>query len=239
MTQPNTVAIFVGSTGPYATYLPPFIKSAEKFLFPWIKKRYIVFTDLKSHDFGENVIFVPTEHKQWPWFVMRKYEFILEQENLWDDCDYCMLLNVNIEFKKPIPWEHLLPDETQDIACLTFGWHKPHKLPVERRPEYHCCIPKSVKLSDYWQSGFFIATAAVMKTLCSDLAPVMKEDREKGLIAIWHDESYLNHWLIGKKIKLISRDYCMPEDYSNWKKIKTSYAVLRNKRHEEFGKYKA
>lgn len=238
MTKSNTVAIFVGSTGPYATYMPTFINSAEKFLFPGTKKRYIVFTDLKSHEFGENVIFVPTEHKQWPWFVMRRYDFILEQESLWADCDYCMLLNVNVEFKQPIPCEHLLPDETQDIACLTFDWHKPHNLPVERRPEYHCFIPTDVKLSKYWQSGLYVTTTTVFKTLCADIAPAMKEDREKGLIAVWHDESYLNHWLVGKKIKAISKDYCMPEDYSNWMKIKHSYAVLRAKRYEDFGKYK-
>lgn len=238
MTKPNTVAILVGATGPYANYLPTFINSAEKYLFPDAKKRYIVFTDLKSHDFGENVLFVPTEHKQWPWFVLRRYELMLEQERLWADCDYCVILNVNVEFKRPIPGEQLLPTAEHDISCLSFDWHRSSEFPVERRPEYHCYIPKSVKLPAYWQNGFCIATSTVMKTLCAEIAPAVKEDREKGLIAVWHDESYLNHWLVGKKIKTISKDYCMPEGYANWKKIKNSYAILQNKRHEEFGKYK-
>ena len=238
MTKPDTIAIFVGATGQYADYLSKFIDSAEKYLFPKAKKRYIVFTDLKSHAFGENVIFVPTEHKQWPWFVMRKFELILAQETLWSDCDYCMLLNVNIEFKKTIPCDHILPDATQDMSCLTFEWHPTHNFPVERRPEYHCYIPKSVKLPAYWQSGFCVATSAVFKTLCTDIVPAMKEDRENGLTAVWHDESYLNHWLVGKKIKTISKNYCMPEGYSPWRSIKGSYAILRNKSYEEFGKYK-
>jgi hypothetical protein len=37
-------------------------------------------------------------------------------------------------------------------------------------------------------------------------------DEKKGIIALWHDESHLNRYILDKKYKLVSPSYCYPEN---------------------------
>ena len=49
--------------------------------------------------------------------------------------------------------------------------------------------------------------------MCEVLNNNINEDLKKGIIAVWHDESHLNSYLVDKKVKLLNPSYGYPEDW--------------------------
>lgn len=204
------IAIFVGATGAYSQYLKQFVETARKFLFPTLEKRFIIFTDQPDIVSGDDIRTIHVEARVWPHYVMRKFKYIIDSVELWANVDWCALFNVNIRFQHPMPTS-ILPGENDELAILSFGWHSRKRPPVETRPQFRCALRTGHKERDYWQASMVLGARDKFLIACTKMEQDMCVDREKGLVAVWHDESYLNHYCDRKKIKLITYDYCYPE----------------------------
>lgn len=47
--------------------------------------------------------------------------------------------------------------------------------------------------------------------MCRELADAVRRDLEDGVIAVWHDESHLNKYVIGRHPLVLSPEYLFPE----------------------------
>ena len=75
--------------------------------------------------------------------------------------------------------------------------------------------------------------------MCSEIEDNIRRDFQDGIIAIWHDESHFNKYMLNKNPLIMPSGYIIPE---NWK-IKSCKnnrrGLLLNKKHWKYGGQRA
>jgi len=46
------------------------------------------------------------------------------------------------------------------------------------------------------------------------LREAVEEDEKEGVVALWHDESHINKYILSHPYKMLSPAYCYPEDWN-------------------------
>jgi hypothetical protein len=232
----NIGILYIG-IGRYSIFWPDFFSSAEKFLFPEVKKNYYVFTDdecLLSAQI-ENVHFIKQEDLGWPGNSLYRYRFFKNiEENLFE-MDFLFFFNGNYLFVKPIRLEELLPGENND-HWTALVWHTTMEKEIaqytyERNPQSKAFIPYG-EGKFYFQGGFYGSDKEHFFDLINTCDQWTEEDLKKNIIPVWNDESYLNRYMLDKNPKILGTEYGKPVQ---WKYPLSAKAILRNKK-KVFGK---
>lgn len=227
------IGILYICTGKYTVFWKDFYLSCEKYFIKDVKKEYFVFTDSKEIDFeneNKNIHRVYQENLGWPGNTLFRFEMFLKAENYFSDLDYLFFCNANLLFLEPISFDEFLPLENYNLlAVLHPGYYK------KKRRKYTYELNKSSTAyisrneGEYYFAGglnggntkSFLQAIKIMKNN-------IKEDFSNNIIAIWHDESHWNRYLVDRKdVKILSPAYLYPEG----KKIPFKKIVLvRNKK---------
>jgi hypothetical protein len=232
----NIGILYIG-IGRYSIFWRDFFSSAEKFLCANHRKFYFVFTDdsklLNSQ--VENVQFIEQKDLGWPGNVLFRYHFFKNVEEKLQGMDFLLFFNGNYLFVKPISLKELLPDKNGDY-WVTLVWHTNMEKEItqytyERNPESKAFIPYG-EGKYYFQSGFYGSDKEHFFDLINTCDQWTKEDMEKNIIPVWHDESYFNRYMLDKNPKILGTEYGKPVQ---WKYPFSPKAILRNK-NKTFGK---
>lgn len=232
-----TIGILYIGIGRYSVLWNDFYASAEKFLFPDVRKQYYVFTDNENLLRAEidRVYFIRQEDLGWPGNTLYRYRFFKNIEKKLLNVDFLLFFNGNYLFVQPIRPEELLPGANDD-HWTTLVWHTTLEKEItqytyERNPLSQAFIPYG-EGKYYFQGGFYGSDTAHFFDLIDTCDRWTQEDMEKNIIPAWNDESYFNKYMLGKNPKILSTEYGKP---SQWKYPRTAKAVLRNKK-KVFGK---
>lgn len=213
------VAILYICTGKYKIFWKDFYISAESKLLPNIHKEYFVFTDAKDIDFEKENIRIHRIYQKnlgWPGNVVKRYHIFEKALSLFKDFDYIFFFNANCVVKEIINKDEILPGENQNLtACLHPSYYNTSNLLLtyERNPKSTACI-KNGEGDHYFQSAL---TGGRSKDFVDAILTMKKNidvDLQNKIIAVWHDESHWNRFLIGRNdIKVLSPSYLYPENY--------------------------
>lgn len=212
----DKIAIVYLAIGVYDVFWDEFYRSSEKFLFPDCEKEYFLFTDSKkllSLQLSNVTVYY---HKDEGWVknVIAKNECILQLKDKLQEQDFLFYINANVEIKDTILGKDILPKRENDfLSILSFDHYSniDKKLyPYERNPESAAYIPYD-KGVYYFQSGFYGGRFKEILELVSQCARYAKIDMDNGMMAIWHDESYLNKYLLDHKPKIIGSTFFSQE----------------------------
>ncbi|MDB4919622.1 family 6 glucosyltransferase [Mucilaginibacter sp.] len=211
------IGILYICTGKYAIFWKKFFLSAEKFLFPGHEKKYFVFTDAqqlyaeKSHKIQK----IYQETLGWPYDTLFRFKMFLGVEEYLKKCDYLLFFNANIVFVDTIG-PTILPSETNDglLAVKHPGfWDKPSSgYLYDRNSGSTAYIPEGDG-EHYFMGGFNGGQTAAYLLLIKTLNNNIHTDLDKDVIALWHDESHLNRYLLDKNPKILSPAYGFVEGY--------------------------
>lgn len=214
-----SVGIVYIAIGRYACFFDEFYTSAEKYLFPNIKKHYFVFTDsIDKIESKENITCVYQEDKGWPDNTLLRFHIFLDTIDMWKTNDYMLFFNGNTKFLRFIEFDEIFPTKTEN-TITALKWHVydnrcPDDYPYERRPESQAYIPLGQGLN-YFQGGLFGAKTPYFIDLLKSCRKAIEIDSSKGLIARNHDESHLNRYLLDKKVSILTDEYGRPEEWDN------------------------
>lgn len=87
----------------------------------------------------------------------------------------------------------------------------PDEFSYDRNPKSQAYIPFG-QGEKYFQGGLQGGTRKAFLEACKILNRAVEIDRENGVIALWHDESHWNKFLLGRQdIKILSPAYLFPE----------------------------
>jgi len=233
MNDNPAIAILYVCIGRYSILWNDFYLSAEEFLFPGYKKTYFVFSDdeILLNSEIENVHFIKQDNLGWPGNVLYRYHFFKKIEKKLENMDFIFFFNGNYIFVKPIEIEELLPNENGDY-WTTLVWHineqktDINNFTYERNPESKAFVPFG-EGKRYFQSGFYASNSENFWDLVHTCSRWTDEDLVKGIVTIWHDESYFNKYMLNKNPKILSTEYGKPEQ---WKYPLDAKAILRNKK---------
>ena len=234
-----SLAILYIATGRYTVFWQHFYKSAEKNLLPTHQKHYFVFTDdiaLLSEHHQTNVTYIKQEKLGWPYDTLMRFEIFLSQKDKIKDYDFVFFFNANTEVVKEITAQEFLPENpTKNLvfALQPHSFHKRlNKFTYDRNPQSTAYIDKN--------SGSYYFTGALnggrskdYLDMCETLNQNTKIDLENNVIALWHDESHLNKYAIGRTDIKILPAYFTRGETEYWKT--SSKIMFSDKSHFRFG----
>ena len=214
--------IFIG-TAKYLNFLPQFYENSERFLFTDVEKRYFVFSDGGIDGLPDNVTLIPQENYGFPKINLLTYEII---ENSWDkisECDYLLFLDADALPVTDITFDELFGNG-KPLFCVHHPCHylkmTPHdKFPgsFDTNPKSTACVNEGESFDVYWQSCVWGGTIDACKELVSTLAENNRIDTNNGVMALWHDESQMNRYLLSnsEKVHTLHPQYAYPEVFKN------------------------
>jgi histo-blood group ABO system transferase len=134
------------------------------------------------------------EHEPWPAPTLKRFEYFSLAESLIRESNFSFYIDVDSLFIRDIELSNLGINEDFKgmIGTLHPGYYGRCGTP-ERRPISLAYIPKEANNS-YYCGGFFGGSSESFLDFIFLMKSNIQNDLEKGIIAIWHDESHLNKY---------------------------------------------
>lgn len=226
-----SVGILYIAIGRYSAFFDGFYESCKKRLFPGVKKNFYVYSDCltidKSKGFDDIQLF-HCEDLGWPENTLFRFKLFNETRQFWVDNDYLIFFNGNTYFESRIEFHEFFPLNCPQITMLS--WHiydtkKPDEYPYDRNPSCCAYIPFG-KGTRYFQGGLIAAGKDEFIDIVESCDNAIRQDYNKGIVAINHDESQLNRYLLDKNPKVLSTEYGRPQE---WKTPISPKIIFRDK----------
>lgn len=208
ITLPPRIGILYICTGRYTVFFDDFYKSMEENFLPGYSKTYFIFTDDMVKEFPKNVVRIYQPSLPWPYPTLDRFEMFLSVEKQLKKYDYLYFLNANAQILKPIGSE-IFPSKEQGI---TVALHPVYKVrgrssyTYETRPESTAYIAPN-KGKYYVQGGFNGGRTRDYLLLARVCSKNIQIDKENNIIAVWHDESHLNKYVVDKMPLVLGPEY--------------------------------
>lgn len=209
------IGILYICTGNYSIFWDEFFYSCEKFFLPEVEKKYYVFTDAK-HICGENLSHINKVYQEnlgWPDNTLMRFQMFNSISDRLTETDYLFFFNANILFVRPID-QSFLPVKENLAVVIHPGFKDNHinEFPYERNPQSLAYIPFG-KGKIYVQGALNGGKTTYYLDMINILHKNISEDKANNIIAIWHDESHLNHYILDRTdIKVLGPEYVNQED---------------------------
>lgn len=212
------IAILYICTGEYVAFWKDFYCSFELNFLPDDTKDYFVFTDSDTiYDEMENnrIHRIFQENLGWPGstlFRFKMFSRITEQLKIFD---YIFFMNANVVCMKEITREMFLPIDYELLVVQHPGYYNKerYEFPYERRKKSTAYIPyRDGRV--YVCGGINGGKAEAYLRLIKELDQKIQDDYKRGVIAVWHDESQLNRYIVNNiNYRLLSPAFCYPEGW--------------------------
>ena len=193
------IAILYICTGRYVMFLNRFVETAEKYLLNDTVKEYFIFTDFKfNEEPDERIHIIPQSKLGWPYDTLKRYNMFLSIKNLLLEFDYIFFYNANSVFKSLITKEEILPTKNDNwlSGVLHSGYYgfPNNQLNFEKNKDSTAYININNTPMYYYQGALFGGRSNEFVEMCEILNDNIEMDLKNGIIAVWHDESHLNHY---------------------------------------------
>lgn len=218
MEKQNRVAILYVCTGKYTVFWEDFYRSFEKNFLNNSDVEYFVFTDadkLFDEENNRRIHRIYQENLGWPGNTLFRFRMFIGIREQLRDFDYLFFINANALCREEITEEEFLPVNQDLLVVQHPGYYhcRARRLPYERRGISSACIPRG-QGKYYVCGGVNGGKAEAFLRMAERLNQDIEKDYEKGIIAQWHDESHLNHYIWNyDNYKLLPPAYAYPENY--------------------------
>jgi len=239
MSKP-TIAILYICTGEYIVFWKNFFESAEKFLLPAYEKHYFVFTDAEMF-FKSDAYHVHRVHQKperWPYPTLNRFAYFKSIEKQISTFDYIYFFNANCRIHKTINALDFLPNTDEELVVTQHPgfWNKPAAtFTYERNHLSKAYIPEG-EGEIYAAGGLNGGSKKAYLAFIDDCYKMTNTDLQNNIIARWHDESYLNKYILRKKIKILHPGYLFPDKW-NLPFEKIIHLEDKKMKIKGFGKY--
>lgn len=211
------VAILYICTGKYVIFWEEFYKSFSSHFLPGYEKHFFVFTD--SNDLylknSPNVHLIYQAKLGWPYDTLFRFRMFYSIDDQLSDFDYIFFFNANMLCLQDID-DSILPGEEEQFLVVKHPgfFNKDRSLfTYETNPLSLAYIPDD-KGEYYFMGGFNGGIGKHYRELIKSLKENIDSDlKQNQLIAIWHDESHLNKYMVDKTPKILSPAYGYPEGF--------------------------
>lgn len=223
------IGIIYIAIGIYEEFWKEFYPTCECFFCPDADKGYEVFTDsprLKEMKL-KNVVTHPVENRGFIWNVSAKSEFICSiSQTIRQKYDYIFYMNGNYKFIELIRLSEVLPTVENDfLTALSFNRYKivpVEMLPYDRNPNCHAYMQIGAG-TRYYQGGFYGGRTEEVIKLSEWCMKSIQEDLNNRIIALWHDESYLNKYLSNYNPRILDEEYGYADCLENLQSYKAYF----------------
>jgi histo-blood group ABO system transferase len=230
------IGILIIATNKYIKFLNPLVDSInEKFLTNH-KKTIFCFTNHMDYDVSDNVIKIHQEHMNWPLPTLKRFEIFYKNRNYYENMDYLFYLDVDMLINDNV-YDDFLPIDKDLLAVIHPGYRRDLLQSFERRTQSHAYVDYNHHV--YHCGGVQGGKKDAYLKVCEILSNNIIDDMNKGIVAVWHDESHWNSYLVSNpnSYKELDCDYCYPENPpenpNSWNMPNKKIIIALHKNHAE------
>lgn len=210
------IGILYICTGKYSIFWDSFYKSAEKYFLTDQQKHYFVFTDSLEITTTKNITVKKELPKGFPMDSLLRFDMFLSIKEQLLEMDYLFFFNSNMKFVDFVGKDIITLDKYSGLTALSHpGYYQSDKkkFPYERNKKSTAYIEYSNKNNfAYYMGSLNGGKTKDYLQLIQVCRDNVHADLQKEIVAIYHDESHLNHYLNGKEILQLPPSYGYPED---------------------------
>jgi len=201
------VGLLIIATNKYIQFVKPLIESADRYFLSNKNVTYFIFTDQEINiESNKNIVKIFVEHKEWPWMTLGRYKIFLDNSEILSKMDYLYYCDVDMIFVDYVN-DEIISDR---VATQHPGYLGERGTP-EMRPESLAYVSPNEEMQ-YFAGGFNGGNSYEFLKMSKILSTNIDKDYLNGIIAIWHDESHINRYLIDNKpTKILTPSYCYVE----------------------------
>lgn len=207
------IALLVIATNKYISFVGPLWDSAKKFFMVGTPHEVKMFVFTNMPDVPEGTIRVEHEHESWPMPTLKRYHvFDKNREMLLKETDQLYYCDADMRFEGPVGEEVI----GELVATKHPGfWDKPRSFfeqSYERRTESRAYMPPGYGRA-YYAGGFNGGRAERFLDMSREIKGWIDDDLSRGIVAVWHDESFLQKYLAGNPPTVeLTPAYCYQEE---------------------------
>lgn len=183
---------------------------AEKFV-PGAEIDCLLFTDHEIEETSDNVRVHYIDHEPWPMPTLKRYNYFVKEKDYILEHDYCFYLDADMRIDAPVGEEVL-----SDLVATQHGYQSMHpkeQMSYDRNPECLAYVAPGDEVT-YYAGGFNGGKTTKFMEMAEVIADRVNKDLEKDIIALWHDESHMNRYMIDNPPTLaLNPEYCYAEEF--------------------------
>jgi histo-blood group ABO system transferase len=207
------IGILVIATNKYIKFISPLVESINKYFLKNHKITVYCFTNIMDYKTADNVVKIEQEHMPWPMPTLKRYEIFSKNKTYYENMDVLYYLDADMLINDFVG-DEFLPDD-KDLLCVIHpGYFRDKIQSFERR--YTSTAFVDNKHYTYHCGGVQGGKTIPYLTACEKIAKNINIDMKNNIIAVWHDESHWNKYLISSKVsyKELDSSYCYPESWN-------------------------
>jgi histo-blood group ABO system transferase len=217
------VALCVIATGKYHDFLERLIQSAKRFLLPNCLVSYVIFSD-KQPPWESCHAWYRVEHLEWPGPTLFRYHWMLRARRFLERHEFVYYCDVDMEFVDVVGGNAL-----GNLVAVTHQGYVDQPIeaiPFEQDPNSRAYIDRKDGTTYY--AGGFQGGRLFLRAIHS-MVKAIDEDRQIGKVAVWHDESHWNRYLLDHPPDIVlPPDYCCAEG----RRCESTKLIALNKDHD-------
>jgi histo-blood group ABO system transferase len=203
------ICILIVATNRYVQFINPLLESIDENFLMGHEIKALVCTNQDLEVESERIKISHIEHEPWPMPTLKRYHYFMAEENYISQFDYCYYLDVDMKIVDKVG-EEIFGDL---VATQHPGfWFKQHnQYTYERRSQSTAYIPFDTGKM-YYAGGFNGGKPEHFLKMSEVIVNNIETDFRNNIIAEWHDESHLNHYLFHNPPNIeLNPSYCFPE----------------------------
>lgn len=217
MTENKKIAVVLIATGAYSIYCQEIIRDILRNNNKKNSYIFCIFTDKKIEFSKESeceILLIDWEHRPWPYVTLLRYKAISLLKNDLKNIDYLIYLDVDMKVNCDL--DIFTESDLFAVKHPGFSYKKNYKYPLEKRVQSEAFLAPS-------SANYYLCGAVQGGTLenylsaSSSIEARIEKDLNKGLIAVWHDESHWNRYVNENldKFAIFNRNFCWPEEWTS------------------------
>ncbi|MCX5921943.1 MAG: hypothetical protein NTX86_01285 [Candidatus Dependentiae bacterium] len=200
--QALNIGLVVTATGRYIEFVQPLLESANKHFCRNHNVTYFIFTDGQAPQ-ADNVVSIFQKRLGWPYDTMMRFEIYASHADAFKDMDYLFACDADMLFVDTVGDEIL-----GDLVGTLHPGYVGSRGTYETNLRSTACIPSN-QGTHYFAGGFNGGKTANYLAMANEITKNIHTDLDRGVIAIWHDESHLNRYFATNKPTVtLSPSYC-------------------------------
>lgn len=231
MGKGHKVGILYICTGKYISFLEDFLLSSNKFLLPFSKKKYFIFTDNEFESTGDSSINIIPQLKlgyddttNTSYDSLMRYHIFLKHKDLFKDLDYLVFFNANTIFIDYIFEKDFLPNNEND--GLMSVHHSGHYIMGDKWNGYDktttsvSYIHPKERNKKYCQGCLIGGKTNQFLEMCKEISNQIDIDLLNNIHPSYWDEPYMNKYLSNKNPLILNPGYSFPDNMNAYNLMK-------------------
>jgi len=201
------------ATNKYIQFVERLLDNIEENFLNGHEIQCLLFTDheVKTSD---NIKVSQIEHEPWPIPTLKRYNYFVKEREFISQFDYCFYFDVDMGIINKVGDEVLSDLVATQHPYQTF--YPKEQRSYDRNQKSLAYVAQGEEGDNYYAGGFNGGSTERFLEMSEVISKRVDEDLKNGVIALWHDESHMNRYLIDNPPTLsLTPSYCFAEEQLN------------------------